>query len=108
MTEHRDRCRPRDSTYNTLEAEARDRWGERWTIQQLHYVDGTTRAHAFRFHGKTEDDLCEEERLFLGTDGNFYVRHVLVAPESIAEVLHEDNASEETLGEIVHEGDLEE
>lgn len=35
----------------TLKAEARERWGDDWTIEQLHFADWSTSAHAFHTIG---------------------------------------------------------
>lgn len=42
-----------------LEEIARERWGERWTITQKHFADGTTKATAWRNIGPVDVDDIE-------------------------------------------------
>lgn len=96
-----DTHRPGD-VIEQLERAARKRWGEAWSIHQLHFSDGTTQEYAYRNHGKTDEGLLEKERLFVGLDGEIYHDHVLVDKETIVDVLESDEAPEEIRGEIVH------
>lgn len=79
---------PRGDTSTEIEQlreAARDRWGDAWTIRQLHFADGSTSAHAFRSRGRTEDGHLEKERLFVGEDGRVYADRVVEASETVEE-----------------------
>lgn len=66
-----------------LEAAARERWGERWTIEVRHFADGSTSAHAFRSRGRTDAGHLEKERLFIGDDGEIRADRVVEARETV-------------------------
>lgn len=89
----------------TLKAAARDRWGEKWTIRQDHYADGTSRAYAFRVRGSTEEGYGIQGRLFVGADGQVYHDRVTLDYEQVVDVLEEDNAPEEIRGEIIDDSE---
>ena len=58
-----------DEKIERLKAEARDRWGERWTVRVNYCADGDASAHAFRSRGRTSGGLLKEDRLFLTDEG---------------------------------------
>jgi glutathione peroxidase-family protein len=62
-----------------LEEIARERWGERWTITQKHFADGTTKATAWRTYGPvdidTDGQVFEIERIRI-KDGEALHEHV--------------------------------
>lgn len=66
-----------------LREAARDRWGDSWTIRQLHFADGSTSEHAFRSRGRTEDGHLEKERLFVGEDGQVFADRIVEACETV-------------------------
>ncbi|WP_395166378.1 hypothetical protein [Natrinema pallidum] len=83
----------REETLERLEAAARDRWGDEWTIRAKHFSDGTTQAHAFRSRGVADDDdrdgkTLVEERLYASADRTVY-RRVHVQREDVVEILEE-------------------
>lgn len=52
-----------------LEAAARDRWAEHWTIEVLRFATGDRSAHAFRSLGLDDDGRLVRDRLFISPDG---------------------------------------
>lgn len=73
-----------------LEAAARERWDDAWTIQTLRFANGDAQSFAFRSLGRTEEGYVERERLFPGTDGEIYYDRVLLNPEKVAETVESD------------------
>ena len=51
-----------------LEAAARDRWGEHWTIRILQFSEGSIQAFAFHSNGRTDEGHLEHERLVPASD----------------------------------------
>lgn len=80
-----------DVARERLEAAARDRWGDGWTIQQLHFADGSSQSFAYRISGQREkSNRVEKDRLFIGADGGVYHDRVVVDQEQVVEVLDRD------------------
>lgn len=74
---------PTMSDLDRLRAEARERWGDRWTIKTTEWADGTTRHRAIRSRGRVEVDgesLIEQDELKFTTDGELVVERVRVEP----------------------------
>lgn len=85
-----------------LEDAARERWGDQWSIEQLHFADGTTSQHAYRLGGLNDAGHLRKERLFVGADGEVYYDHVLLDKAEIVEVIEQDEAPAEIQSEIVY------
>lgn len=56
-----------------LKAEARERWGDAWTVKTRHFADGDTQAFAVHSRGRTGDGLLERDRLFVSDEGDVAV-----------------------------------
>lgn len=95
-----------DDTINQLKDAAHDRWGDGWTIRQLHFADGSASAHAFRTRGKNEEGHLRRERLFVGADGEVYQDRVLIDDAAIVEVLERDFAEDEVRSEVIYQSDF--
>jgi hypothetical protein len=65
-----------DATVERLEAEATERWGDKWVIETLRFADGDSRAHATRSRGRNEDGHIVEDWLFVSETGETAVERV--------------------------------
>lgn len=92
-----------DEVVEKLKEAAHERWGDSWTVRQMHFSDGTTSAHAFRTHGRAEEGEVEKERLFVGADGEIYRDRIVVETEMVVDVIERDEAPEDIAGEIRHD-----
>ncbi|WP_226040828.1 hypothetical protein [Natrinema sp. DC36] len=82
----------REEALERLEAAARGRWGDEWSIRATHFSDGTTQAYAYRSRGVVDDDrdekTLEQERLYSDGDRTVF-RRVHLHTEDIVDVLEE-------------------
>ncbi len=78
-----------------LEAEARERWGDDWTIETQRFADGTEQSYAYHQVGHAEEGVIERERLFPGSDGEAYHDHIVVETEDVIEIVERDEQIEE-------------
>jgi len=83
-----------DAVRAQLEADARERWGDEWTIETQRFADGTEQSYAYHQRGHAEEDVVERERLFPGADGEVYHDHIVVETESVVEVVDRDEPPE--------------
>lgn len=86
-----------------LEAAARERWGEAWTIDQRHWADGTTSTHAFHLEPTEDPDVVVRDRLFVGADGDVYHDRKRVRREETLDVLERDEPPEGATSEFIVE-----
>lgn len=63
-------------TVTHLKSEARERWGDRWTVEVKHFADGDFHAHAVHSRGRTGGGNLEEDRLFITDDSTVCVERV--------------------------------
>lgn len=84
-----------------LEAAARDRWGDHWTIRILQFSEGSIHAFAFHSNGRTDEGNLEHERLMPANDDEFVlVRYVFKPEQEIEEeVLHDPRSDTDTEAE---------
>ncbi|WP_265112258.1 hypothetical protein [Halosolutus halophilus] len=69
--------------FERLEELARERWGEKWAIQQKHWADGSTTEHAYHMRGLVDVEdvdgrVHEKELLFLNDEGQHVVERIQV------------------------------
>lgn len=69
-----------------LEELARERWGEKWAIEQKHGADGTTTEHAYHVKGRVDVDdvdqsVREYEYLWLNEENQYIVEQVQLTVE---------------------------
>lgn len=67
--------------FDYLEEIARERWGEKWAIEQKHWADGTTTEHAYHVVGPADvddidQDVREYEYLWVNEEGEYVVERV--------------------------------
>lgn len=86
-----------------LESAARERWGMEWAIEQRHWADGTTSAHAYHIEPTEDPDVAVRDRLFLGADGDVYHVREQVRREEVIDVLERDEPPEEATSEFTVE-----
>lgn len=96
-------CSAADPDRQRLEEAARERWGEEWAIQQRHWSDGTTSAHAFHLEPTDDPDVVLRDRLFVGADGDVYHERIRVRREETLDVLERDEPPEEATSEFIVE-----
>lgn len=72
--------------FNQLKAEAQDRWGDKWTIETMHWADGDSRSLAFRSFGRQRDGgpiHCEQ--IMIAPDREVIVERLIMFPEEVLE-----------------------
>ena len=63
--------------FDKLREEARQRWGERWTLETREWADGSRRARAIHSRGRTEDgDRLKRDELTITEEGEVVVERV--------------------------------
>jgi len=83
-----------DAVRAKLEAGARERWGDEWTVETQHFADGTEQSYAYHQRGHADEGIVERERLFPGADGELYHDHIVIDTESVVEVIERDEQFE--------------
>lgn len=78
-----------------LEELARERWGERWTIETKRFADGDRQSIAYHSRGVVDADeydekLVEFERLQLTDDGAVGYDRVWIRQEAIVDVREQE------------------
>lgn len=83
-----------DEKIARLEAAARERWGDKWTIDVQYFADGTTSASAFSIV-VPGSDVKTKERLSFLWNGELHWERVRVCEDRHVEVLDHDEIPEE-------------
>lgn len=65
-----------DAQIERLQAEATERWGDRWTIKINQFSDGDSQCHAMRSRGRNDDGHLVQDRLYLLENGETAVERV--------------------------------
>ena len=78
------------SEVERLKAAARERWGERWTVRELHFADGDTHACAYQSQGLDDDGNQILLRMSFVDDGSIVVSRVVRCMEELEEELVEE------------------
>lgn len=69
-----------------LKAEAKDRWGEKWTIETTQWADGDSRSRALSSFGRQrEGGPIRREQMMIAPDEEVTVERLLVYPEEVVE-----------------------
>lgn len=92
-----------DDELEALQAAARQRWGEEWAIEQRHWADGTSDAHAYHIEPTDDADVYFRDRLFVGDDGEVYHDRIRLRREEVLEVVERDEPPEDIASELVYE-----
>ncbi|SEQ29757.1 hypothetical protein [Natrinema salaciae] len=86
-----------------LEELARERWGERWTITQKHFADGTTKQTAWRTYGPVDVDddgqVFDIERIRLEDDEVLHDR-VYQRNDDVVEVIDYEVCGPDEISEL--------
>jgi hypothetical protein len=90
-----------DEMIDRLEAEARERWGERWRIEVTRWADETVDVKAVHSNGIVTDHDGDEklhdlERLYTDSEGQIAYEHVHVRQEEVVSRLEETLVEDST------------
>lgn len=68
-----------------LKTAARERWGDKWTVEVKHWADGTHQFYAYHRAGRTPSGHLREERLMFDGSGTIHHERLLVKKEQVLE-----------------------
>ena len=73
-----------DEKIARLKEAARERWGERWTVEVRYFADGDFSANAVRSRGQTEEGHLKQDVMFITDDGEIVGERIVLERREVS------------------------